>query len=331
MAVLIDLYFRALGNLVPGTPLARSKLGHRLLQDFPSRHFVKPSLGLYELDDLLGWRLQRGVTARHSAYEFRVVYHTDESGCRATPSSATDARLAVLGCSWTFGHGVDDDQTFASLLSAAGFPCRNGGVPAYGPAHALLLLRRRGWLDWAADAGAVLLYCWCPDQLLRAWRRDSWIRINSWVNPGGRTHPVFDLEHGELVHGGLIGLEGAAVEATDSLRLIERMEWRVTIELCKAMRSAAAARDIPFFIVLPPVRDEDESAIVARMSAELAIAGVPHFDLDRKYDDGRRRGRDMFFTSDSHPTPAWHRQVADGLAAKLAKHHSERGRDSKCQ
>lgn len=137
--------------------------------------------------------------------------------------------------------------------------------------------------------------------------------------PGGRTHPVFDLEHGELVHGGLIGLEGAVAEATDSLRLIERMEWRVTIELCTAMRSAAAARDVPFFIVLPPVRDEDESAIVARMSAELAIAGVPHFDLDRKYDDGRRRRRDIFFTSDSHPTPAWHRLVADGLAAELAR------------
>ncbi len=321
MGELLDLYFRGLGLVVPGTPLARSKLGYRLLQDFPFRHFGKPSLGLYEHDDLLGWRLRPDATARHSAYEFRVVYRTDETGCRVTPApSACDARVAVLGCSWTFGHGVGDDETFAHLLSASGLSCRNGGVPGYGPAHGLLLLGRPGWLEWAASTGAVLLYCWCPDQLLRAWRRDSWIRVNSWVSPTGRAHPVFDLEHGELVHGGLIGLEDALAETTDSLRLIERMEWRISVELCKAMSAKTAARDVGFFVVLPPVRDDDEAAVVARMSTALAAAGVPHLDLERGYrTDGGPRRRDLFFTSDSHPSPVWHRLVAGRLTEEMAR------------
>jgi hypothetical protein len=64
---------------------------------------------------------------------------------RLIPASelAENPDLLLLGCSFTYGYGVNDDETFAALLQQ-GFPevsMRNSGVIGYGTVQSLMQLK----------------------------------------------------------------------------------------------------------------------------------------------------------------------------------------------
>jgi hypothetical protein len=77
-------------------------------------------------------------------------------GGSAKPQSAARPRILVVGDSFAFGMGVEDDQTFAHVmereLSASGISPEvlNSGVPAYAADQYLIFLRERGF-DLAPD------------------------------------------------------------------------------------------------------------------------------------------------------------------------------------
>jgi hypothetical protein len=61
------------------------------------------------------------------------------SGC----ADAENPQVALLGCSYTYGYGVNDEQTFASLLQQKfpDQPIQNAGVIGYGTVQSLLQLK----------------------------------------------------------------------------------------------------------------------------------------------------------------------------------------------
>ncbi len=126
----------------------------------------------------------RVVEARKSVGSERiydVTYSIDDHGLRITPGvkASTAARGAFLffGCSFTFGEGLNDDETlpydFARELGFA-YPVVNLGFSGYGP-HQMLKRIESGMLD-AVVSGPVraAVYVALPSHVDRAAGRAWW-------------------------------------------------------------------------------------------------------------------------------------------------------------
>lgn len=315
-------YRGMISMLVPGTPLARSDVAHKLLYGRAAnfRTATYPRTNLFVRDCVLGWRHAPNTSALHASYEFRVRYHTDESGFRRSCIDGEPPGLVVLGCSWSFGHGVPDPRTFPYVLSSEhGLKAQNRGVSGYGLTHGLLLFRTTDLLKRAAAVGSVVAYVWCPEQLSRAWRRRSWIARTAEMFPGEAVHPVVDVVDGEVRPQGLIGPEQADDDRHDDAGVIEAMEWRMTGEIVRSMAAMADQCGVRFVLVLPPVRPHDpEQRAAVRMGRLLDRLGVERFDVDFGGLSGGAGSADgLFYRFDGHPTAAWNALVAAGLARAL--------------
>jgi hypothetical protein len=115
-------------------------------------------------DGVLSYALRPDAEAVHAADQFQVTVRTNSLGLRGGPAPSTPApgtyRILVLGDSFGFGFGVEDDETFAALLADGleldGRPVEvlNGSVPGWSADHYLLFLMTRGF---ALEPDLVLL------------------------------------------------------------------------------------------------------------------------------------------------------------------------------
>jgi hypothetical protein len=108
----------------------------------------KPVMGdsVHQGDPLLGWVPRPGARARHvSEGNFDVTYVIDAAGRRTIPPNAGAQRtLHFFGDSFTFGHGVENDQVALSIVAHAlgrRANVANHGVMAYGLEQMFLRLR----------------------------------------------------------------------------------------------------------------------------------------------------------------------------------------------
>ncbi len=115
--------------------------------------------GLIHPDPWLGWRLTPGWSGTHEHHDFRVQYRLGADGFRASDSAPAQPGLLVhafVGDSFTFGLGVDDDETFVELLNQRASELGrflNFGVPGYSTDQEALLieetvLARRPTVIW---------------------------------------------------------------------------------------------------------------------------------------------------------------------------------------
>jgi lysophospholipase L1-like esterase len=95
---------------------------------------------LLEPDSDLFWRVRAGIRALRLAGHFHehvdldFVVSTDGHGFRSMPHVENPrARVLFVGDSTTFGIGVGDQQTYASLIQSLlpDVACANAGVPGY--------------------------------------------------------------------------------------------------------------------------------------------------------------------------------------------------------
>jgi lysophospholipase L1-like esterase len=119
--------------------------------------------GFYRYSETYGWELRAGsssdigrvrISVNRDGHRGRAVEGARKSGVR---------RILMLGDSVAFGVGVGDDQTFSARMDrpGAGLEVVNLGVPGYGPAQQLLLLRTRG-LAYRPDT-VVVHFCLAND------------------------------------------------------------------------------------------------------------------------------------------------------------------------
>ena len=103
--------------------------------------------GMVQYDPDLGWRLTPGWSGRHDHKEFSATYSINALGFR------NDAPLQVripgnrltlvVGDSFTFGLGVNDDATFVHHLNAThppGISFSNGSIPGFSTDQQALLI-----------------------------------------------------------------------------------------------------------------------------------------------------------------------------------------------
>jgi lysophospholipase L1-like esterase len=107
------------------------------------------SPGLTLADPTLGWRLQPDWKGRHAHHDFDVAYSINAWGFRGLDARThrPPARsIAILGDSFTFGIGVDDEEVFTHLLNRrllGSHRVYNFSVPGYSTDQELLLAERQ--------------------------------------------------------------------------------------------------------------------------------------------------------------------------------------------
>ena len=102
--------------------------------------------GLVRHDAELGWVLSPSWRGEHRHADFHVQYSVDGLGLREDPQSPRARRgrlLVVMGDSFTFGLGVNDRETFVSVLNReSSNTWWNYGVPGYSTDQECLSLER---------------------------------------------------------------------------------------------------------------------------------------------------------------------------------------------
>lgn len=107
-------------------------------------NFRKTKLGTFP--EALGYPVK--VAHRESKFDqtiFDVCYTFDSLGHRVTPkdNGNPDGEILLFGCSYTFGHGLEDNQTWPWRLGqklGANWKVTNYGVSAFGPQQMLTML-----------------------------------------------------------------------------------------------------------------------------------------------------------------------------------------------
>ncbi|MGB3246335.1 MAG: hypothetical protein WBB25_17505 [Sulfitobacter sp.] len=86
------------------------------MSEFPQNIVAKPRL-LFRPHAVLGWSLTPGYGVR-VGFRPEIVQNIGADGWRLVPGAAESQgpRLAVYGCSFTYGTGLADDETFVALL-----------------------------------------------------------------------------------------------------------------------------------------------------------------------------------------------------------------------
>jgi hypothetical protein len=289
-------------------------------------------LEIYQDDAVLGWTHRANSRRRHRTSEFDVLYSIGPDGGRAMPDdslyeappgpdttkpSAQTGRalpsVAIYGGSFSFGHGVEDDETWPALLAAGAWSgrarIRNRAVSAYGSGQVLLALERD--LGEAGLEGGVdlAIYGWIYAHDTRSGRRKSWAEAVAPALP-----PVFGLDaQGRPVYEGLLHLSDAV--ALPEPGPIES-ELRLTDALVAEMARAARAGGAELAVVMLPfaTRNPQRALAEARMLALLRAQGIRHLDLS---EDPNLQDGGLFYEADVHPKAEWQRRVAKAVAAGL--------------
>jgi hypothetical protein len=109
--------------------------------------------GFRQPHPLLGYALQKSCQMRATKYYdkkllYDVTYTTDANGWRVVPYISPDSATAVafFGCSYTFGEGVNDNETLPYRFaekSGGRFTAFNFGIYGYGPHQMLAILENQ--------------------------------------------------------------------------------------------------------------------------------------------------------------------------------------------
>lgn len=160
----------------------------------PAEWALIPEQRWIEYHPILGWFHEKNKTAILRKSNYEVTLRTNSMGIRGTKEYALDKphdkqRMVALGDSFTFGFGVNDDETFPAQLEKANpsLEVLNFGISGYGIDQIHLLLKEKIF-DWNPDVILLTIY---PEDFWRATRAFS---------DGGYGKPYFVLNANGRLH-----------------------------------------------------------------------------------------------------------------------------------
>jgi hypothetical protein len=289
-------------------------------------------------DPLLGWRPKPGIrtrSVRPDSYDVTVTINPQ--GLRgARPAQHEKApgvtRVAVFGCSQTFGSGVEDDETFSARLAAAlpTVEVLNFGVHGYGTDQMLLRWEQEG-AAYAPDVVVLAFAYYHLDRNVTGFRFFAKPRFA--LAPDGTLAldgvPVPDPA--ELARNGTVAPPWPLADHSVLLRWLwdrslrgqqaelyqpEGPAWDVTRALIA--RFAAEVHRQGARMILLNI-DEDApwlSAPLAQLASELGIAFA---DAEPALGPPRGQGIRLRLPDDPHWNPQGHAIIADVLRTTLCR------------
>lgn len=289
-------------------------------------------------DPLLGWRPKPGIrtrSVRPDSYDVTVTINPQGlRGRRAASREKTPGvtRIAVFGCSQTFGSGVEDDETFSARLAAGlrDVEVLNFGVHGYGTDQMLLRWEQEG-AGYAPDVVVLAFAYYHLDRNVSGFRFFAKPRFV--LGPDGSLAldgvPVPDPDalarNGQRVapwpladHSVLLRWLWERVQRRQQAALYqpEGPAWELTRALIT--RFAAVAHRHGARMILLNI-DEDApwmSAPLAQLAAELGITFV---DAEPALGPPRGQGVRLRLPDDPHWNPEGHAIIADVLRAGLCR------------
>jgi lysophospholipase L1-like esterase len=295
----------------------------------------------------LAMGLQRpNFRARCADNGYRWNHQTDRWGLRQ-PQAIERAAVAIVGDSVVYGHGVEEDQTFASRLRRdLGVSVANVGRPAATPVHYLALLQNFalplqprlvivvyfandvdgiGWIRPPAALRRFIATGSAPEASVIA--RDQLLTEDDGARPG---HTWRALEQHAMTWRTLRfyawKLRASAGPSRNDVpkraaapapqQVLAATYMRRAAELMASAAAVQGARLALAYVPTPieerPHENDDVSAIVDGIAHALDL---PYLDLTASlFHQGKPRP-EVFLPRDGHPSPAGHRAIAAALAA----------------
>lgn len=231
---------------------------------------------------------------RYHHPDFDVVMSYDEEGWRIVPGPGRGSKSAeeiwFLGCSFTFGFGVADDESFAAVLAREAwtdFRVRVFAHGGWGTTNSFLVLSDK--LAQGPPPVAVF-YGWISHHAERNSASSAWNRKVKYA------FPFISLERDRLVKHGII-----CPERGDALPQVPIDETALSVALIREMARLCREKGVSFFVLAFEANDPVIPAL--RSDSEVAVLEVwQQVTLERLPRDG-------------HPTRLWHRKIASTLAA----------------
>jgi hypothetical protein len=275
-------------------------------------------------DPLLGYRLVPGAHEQDGD----VAYDINADGLRAgpppTPGSTPRGCVLFFGCSFTFGEGVSDQQTFAYLVQAktgGRFQSRNFGMSGSGPHYALAQVES-GMVERAAHCVPThAIYLVLPHHLVRvagkfavhfgpryALQPDGTARRVGSLN---RTRSEFFWDMLRYTSALYVAKNGYNAAADDD-------DVDLLIALLKTLHQQLLDRYPGIRFDLLYWNDEPMSEMATKLGARLATIGVPLHQLSAVIPEIREPevGR-AYLRGDHHPSAWAHEQVADYIVRNI--------------
>lgn len=303
MKTKIALFFASLilsiAAMLAVAHLAGINVGRQLLY-LQTSLFGPIRVGIWQEDSRKGWEhLPNSVGQQSKPLVYDVTYHIDSQGHRVTAGTYDRPKILLLGGSFTFGQGVEDQEAFPALLGEA-YPevkVINGGVSAWGTGQALLELEE----ELATyDDIELVVYGFITAHLERNSVRRSWLqhlaKTRNFMNPR------FELEGETLIYQGLADPVRDGMDAGPEL---ERQEFDLTMHMLAEMKSLAEAAAVPFVVVFLP--DGADDPLLSQAMAETVGDGN-FYDLRKLFSDP-----DAHLRFDGHPSPLGHRLIAEAM------------------
>jgi hypothetical protein len=303
----------------------------------PDRIRLSPARSAIVHSRVYGWQLRANWAVRDEEGR-HISTDAERHRVQAGPSPAADAlRVAILGDSVAFGAGVDDHETFASLLAAReGWAVANLAVPGWGTDQSLLRYEREG-RRWRPSV-VVLNVCLAndlADNMLASYLYDpAWPKPYFTIQDGalrrhdehlvrsrGRLAWRWLWEHSHLLNllaaprereprelGHWMGRRRLAVkdEAAAVRLAVREVQW---------LQERAGLDGASLLVALHPDRAafEGRSAPAAGLRDGLAAAGVSVLDLGARYRDEGWGFEALTLDGLGHLSPQGHAVVAEEI------------------
>lgn len=282
-----------------------SRIGQIKEQVVPPR-----PIGIWTFSDRFGYAHQPGVTGVHEDRrgEFLVTYTIDGDGCRLmTPPEAPRGSVLILGGSWTFGHGVADDECYPARLAMGPWSklrVTNRAVMGWGlPQASLALTQAFASADRRPD---LVVYAMIPDHIPRSYICADWFdRILRWplLSPEQkRGWPHFEPD----VTGPRFEKIAMLADGVPRTPEVTRKELTLTRQFLEQMAEECRGQGVPFVVVLFPAGQGTAEWPVAVLETVFRDERITPVNLtDMRIDH---------FPHDPHPNPADHLRISEQLA-----------------
>ncbi len=270
----------------------------------------------------------KGDTIHHRCFVndtliYDIDYTIDTLGRRQVPNAHADStyrEFAMLaGCSYMFGYGVEDRQTFAFALdSSSGLKPYNYAKSGQGPQHLLTTLKATNLHLQINEPNGRLIYLFIDDHLPRL------IGSRRLIKMWGRDFPYFFLENGELKQDGTF-TTGRPI-TTAVYRILTQsafldlfdidIPWSINdayLELAAKVFAASQKEFLKqypngdFVVVIGP-----NSTLITRLIPHLKKEGVTYLDCSQLLD--KEKPEYKLFRTEGHPNGLYYQRIAQELA-----------------
>jgi hypothetical protein len=289
---------------------------------------LEPPLPYNQQSDLLGTvpvpkgRTRYRMQVNNQTF-IDIVYTIDEHGLRLTPSedsSAATETIVFMGCSFTYGEGVEDDETLPAQVAARVPQAKvlNFGYSGYGPHQMLANLESGRVKELCPTPPRRVIFQMIPDQVRR---------VRGWVNYHPHA-PRYVLSEGRARReGNLDDLWWSRVVKRNLWKskifhriVAPRLAGQADLDLAAAIVRQSAeevSRQFPDceFHVLFWNHPDERLAIPLRR--KLEEAGIHLHSVEEEIPELLRPRAKYRIKQDGHPTPETNRLLAEYVCREI--------------